>query len=168
MHRRSGKWKEATGWASLEGHWLRRKHFTPQVLTQIAERIAKSELDHTGELMVAIEAVSPAHEPDSRLRALEVFGRLRVWDTPLNTGVLLYLALDRHHMHIIADRGIAAPDELWQQVCDRLWASVGEKAYASGVLAAIDEIESILRTRSVALPEGVLNINDLPDRPILL
>src|SRR3546814_8439057 len=118
--------------------------------------------------MVAIEAVSPAHEPDSRLRALEVFGRLRVWDTPLNTVVLLYLALDRHHMHIIADRGIAAPDELWQQLCDRLWASVGEKAYASGVLAAIDEIESILRTRSVALPEGVLNINDLPDRPILL
>src|SRR3546814_19028453 len=77
-------------------------------------------------------------------------------DLPLNTGVLLYLALDRHHMHIIADRGIAAPDELWQQVCDRLLASFGEKAYASGVLAAIDEIESILRTRSVALPEGEL------------
>ena len=168
MQRRAGKWKEATGWASLEGHWLRRKHFTPQVLAKIAERIRESELDHTGELMVAIEAVSPAHEPDSRQRALEVFGRLRVWDTPLNTGVLLYLALDRHCIHIVADRGIAAPNDLWEQVCGRLQESLREKRYATGLLAAIDDIESILRTRSAALPQGGLHANDLPDGPVLL
>lgn len=168
VHQRSGKWKEATGWAALEGHWLRRRHFTSEVLGRIAERIAEGELDHTGELMVAIEAVSPVHEPDSLQRALEVFGRLRVWDTPLNTGVLLYLALDKHRMHIIADRGIAAPDDLWQQVCERLQGRFQQKNYVEGMLAAIDEIESILRTRSAALPDGAGRTNDLPDRPILL
>ncbi|MGB3288436.1 MAG: TPM domain-containing protein [Burkholderiaceae bacterium] len=168
MQKRAGKWKEATGWASLEGHWLRRKHFTPEVLDQIAERIRQGERDHAGELMVAIEAVSPIHEPDSRLRALEVFGRLRVWDTPLNTGVLLYLALDRHSLHIIADRGIAASDDLWEQVCGRLQESLRQKRYAPGLLAAIDEIEAILRTRSAPLPEGGLAANELPDQPVLL
>ena len=91
MGQQGGKWRELTGWSSIEGQWLRRKHFTPEVLAHIAERIRQAEQGHTGELVVAIEAVMPAHERNSRLRALEVFGRLGVWDTPLNTGVLLYI-----------------------------------------------------------------------------
>ena len=42
-----------TGLSGLEGHWLRAKHFTPAVLEQLAARIAESERDHTGELVVA-------------------------------------------------------------------------------------------------------------------
>lgn len=168
MRQDGGKWKEVTGWASLEGQWLRRKHFTPEVLAHIAERIKKSELDHTGELMVAIEAVSPAHERNSRYRALEVFGRLRVWDTPLNTGVLLYLALDKHRIEIIADRAVAAPDELWERVCGQLQARLQQKDYAVALLAAIDDIEALLRTRCPPLPQGVVNTNDLSNDPVLL
>ncbi len=168
MHRQHGKWKELTGWAGLEGHWLRRKHFTPEVLARIADRIKQSELDHTGELMVAIEAVSPAHEPNSHYRALEVFGRLRVWDTPLNTGVLLYLSLDRHRIEIIADRAIAAPDQLWEQICGQLQARLQHKDYCAGILAAIDGIEAILRTRCPSLPQGRDNTDDLPNGPVLL
>ncbi|MBB5216472.1 TPM domain-containing protein [Parapusillimonas granuli] len=166
--RRKGIWKEFTGWAGLEGQWLRRKHFSHETLAQIAERIRQSERDHTGELVVAVEAVTPAHVSGSEQRALEVFGRLRVWDTPLNTGVLLYLALDRHHIEIIADRGIAAPDDLWAQVCERLQAALREKQYAAGILAAVDDIEAILKTRSAPLPSGAGHVNDLPDEPVLL
>jgi len=137
--------KEMTGWASLEGQWLRRKHFTPDVLAAIAERIRECEKDHDGELVVAIEAVSPVHERDSHLRALEVFGRLKVWDTPRNTGLLLYLALDRHRIEIIADRGIDAGNHEWEAVCERLQARLAAKDYAPGILAAIDDIESIMR-----------------------
>lgn len=168
MRQNGGKWKEWTGWASVEGQWLRRKHFTPKVLADIADRIKKSELDHTGELMVAIEAVSPAHEPNSRQRALEVFGRLRVWDTPLNTGVLLYLSLDRHRLEIIADRAVAVPNELWEQVCAQLQARLQRKDYAGGILAAIDDIEALLRTRCPPLPQDQANTNDLPDEPVFL
>lgn len=168
MQGRHGKWKEFTGWASVEGQWLRRKHFTPEVLAHIAERIKQCEAHHTGELMVAVEAVSPAHEPDSRQRALEVFGRLRVWDTPLNTGVLLYLALDRHSIQIIADRGIAADSELWSQVCDRLQARLQRKDYAAGLLAAVQDIEDILVGRCPPLAVGQAGRNDLPDEPVLL
>lgn len=161
-------WKRFTGWSSLEGQWLRRKHFTAGVLADIAERIRLGEQTHAGELMLAIEAVSPEHEPDSRMRALEVFGRLRVWDTPLNTGVLLYLALDRHSIQIIADRGIAAPDDLWEQVSDRLQSRLQHKDYAAGVLAAVDDIEKILAERCPVVAGHGGNLNDLPNEPVLL
>lgn len=162
--------KEMTGWSSLEGQWLRRRHFTPEVLAAIAERIRDCERDHQGELVVAIEAVSPVHERDSRMRALEVFGRLRVWDTPANTGLLLYLALDRHRIELIADRGIAAESHEWEAVCARLQANLAEKAYASGILAAIEDIEAVMRRCCPGVPAegGSMAGDGLADDPVLL
>lgn len=163
--------KEMTGWSGLEGQWLRRRHFTPDVLAAIAERIRECERDHEGELVVAIEAVSPVHEPEPHMRALEVFGRLRVWDTPGNTGMLLYLALDKHRIEIIADCGIAAESAEWEAVCTRLQARLAEKAYAEGILAAIEDIESILRRccpASQPTDQGVEGDTGLANEPVLL
>ena len=168
MGRNRSIWKEYTGWASLEGHWLRRKHFTQECLQHIAGRIQTAEQSHTGELMVAIEAVSPGHEDNSHMRALEVFGRLRVWDTPWNTGVLLYLALDQHRIEIIADRGITAPNQAWTDVCERLQARLQAGDYVDGVLVAIDAIETLLGMYSPPVPKGEENRDDLPNKPVLL
>ena len=160
---RASGWKHITGWASIEGHLLRRRHFTPAVLEQIAERIAASERAHAGELMLAIEAVSPAHEPDSHARALEVFGKLRVWDTPLNTGVLLYLALDRHSIELIADRGVTAPADAWQGVCDRLRQNLQRGSYVEGVLMAVEDIEAICARHCP--PSGADSVNTTDAAP---
>lgn len=168
MRLKSGTWKTLTGWATLEGHLLRRRHFTADVLQRVAERIRDSERGHVGELMVAIEAVSPAHERDSHARALEVFGRLRVWDTPRNSGVLLYLALDRHHIEIIADRGVAAPDADWQAVCGQLQARLRRGDYIEGLLAAVDAIEQVCARHCAPAPPGEAGLNDLPDEPVML
>jgi len=160
-------WKQLTGWATLEGQILRRRHFTPAVLERIAQRISECERSHTGELMLAIEAVSPGHEPDSHARALEVFGKLRVWDTPQNTGVLLYLALDRHRIELIADRGIAASNDEWETVSRRLQQSLRQGAYVDGMLAAVEDIEQICERYCPPL-DVADNTNELPDRPVLL
>lgn len=157
-----------TGVLSLEGYWLRRKHFHDEALQRIAEHIRQCETHHAGELMVAIEAIMPAHEPDSRLRALEVFGRLRTWDTPLNTGVLLYLALDKGRIEIIADRGIDATPDAWQRVCVSLQQRLAHGEYLSGVLGAIDEIEVVLRQGCPAVTDSSRQVNALPDAPVLL
>ncbi|HEU0229113.1 MAG TPA: TPM domain-containing protein [Burkholderiaceae bacterium] len=169
MRHDGGKWKEWTGWAFVEGHWLRRKHFTKPFLDEVARRIAEGERAHPGELMLAIEAVSPGHERDTRLRALEVFGRLRVWDTPGNSGVLLYMALDRHSIELVADRGVPVPDDQWAQVCANLRTDLQFGRYTDGVLAAIDAIEAKLAEHCPRLP-GVQGggINALDDRPVLL
>lgn len=161
-------WKEVTGVAGLEGHWLRRKYFSPAVLQALAERIHASEAGHTGELVLAVEAVSPLHEPDSHARALEVFGRLRVWDTPQNTGVLLYLALDRHHIQVIADRGVTVPDAAWEQVCEQLRHDFRNRRYAEGLNASIDAIEALLRQHTPAAPEGAPPGHTLSNQPVML
>ncbi len=157
-----------TGLAALEGHWLRHRHFGDALLARVAERIRQSEAGHTGELMIAIEAVSPTHEGDSGLRALEVFGRLRAWDTPLNTGVLLYLALDRHAIHIIADRGIRAENTQWAAICDGLREQLRQGKFEDALFMAIDDIEAVLAGACPPLPEGAVNTNDLSNRPVLL
>ena len=37
-----------------------------------------------------------------------MFGKLRVWDTAHNNGVLIYLLLAEHAIEIVADRGLNA------------------------------------------------------------
>lgn len=161
-------WKTVTGMARLHGYWLRRTYFHDAALTQITEHIRQSETQHSGELMVALEGTMPSHESDSRLRALEVFGRLHVWDTPLNTGVLLYLALDQGRIEIVADRGINATPADWQAVCLALQQRLTAKEYLSGVLEAIDAIEAILRHGCPAVPHTDAKPNLLPDDPVVL
>lgn len=167
MRQQRRGWKQLTGWANLEGHLLRRRHFTPAVLDRIAQRIQECEQAHSGELMLAIEAVSPPHEADSHIRALEVFGKLRVWDTPHNTGVLLYLALDRHSIQLIADRGVAAPDAEWQKICERLQQKLLCGAYVEGMLEAVDGIEQVC-ARYCPPSDAPGGSNQLPDQPVLL
>lgn len=162
------RWQALVGWDQLQGQWLRRKHFTARALARIAAHISSSELRHTGELMVAVEGVSPGHEHDSRMRALEVFGRLHTWDTPLNTGVLLYLALDKRSIQIIADRGIAAHESAWADVCSQLQIRFQQGEFIEGVLSAIDAIEQILQVSCPPLTAGQTHHNDLPDMPVLL
>ncbi|MBX6964815.1 TPM domain-containing protein [Alcaligenes faecalis] len=164
----SMNWKELSGWASVQGQWLRRRHFNAEMLGHLAEQIRKSEENHSGELVVAIEAVLPAHEADSAQRALEVFGRLRVWDTPLNSGVLLYLALGQRRIHIIADRGIKADPAQWAQICQKLEKDLASREYLSGLLAAVSAIETILQQGAPAQTSGVAAVNALPDEPVLL
>ncbi|HLR77645.1 MAG TPA: TPM domain-containing protein, partial [Burkholderiaceae bacterium] len=161
-------WKTWTGMARLEALWLRRKHFHDDALARIAAHISQSETQHTGELMVAIETITPPHEPDSRTRALEVFGRLRTWDTPLNTGVLLYLSLDKGRIEIIADRGIRATPDQWQQVCLTLQQRLARGDYMPGLLHAIDLIEQILREGCPSQAEAGESANLLPDDPVML
>ncbi len=164
----SNTWKNLTGWASVEGQWLRRRHFNAEVLAHLAEQIRKSEQNHSGELVVAIEAVLPSHEADSAQRALEVFGRLRVWDTPQNSGVLLYLALDQRRIHIIADRGIKAEPAQWEQICRQLQQDLAAREYLSGLLTAVASIEQVLQQGAPACSGGAAPGNALPDEPVLL
>ncbi|MFC3865161.1 TPM domain-containing protein [Alcaligenes aquatilis] len=163
----SVNWKELSGWASVHGQWLRRRYFNAEMLGHLAEQIRKGEEDHSGELVVAIEAVLPAHEADSAQRALEVFGRLRVWDTPLNSGVLLYLALGQRRIHIIADRGIQADPVQWAQICRQLEKDLASREYLSGLLGAVSAIEAVLQKGAPTQTPGAAG-NALPDEPVLL
>lgn len=154
------------GWPQWQGRRLARHHFQASQLEQIAAQIEQSEQGHTGEIVVAIEAVSPQHETNTYLRALEVYGRLKVWDSPLNSGVLLYITLDRRCIELIADRGISAPPRAWQQICSQLEKQFKQGHYLPAVLQAIEQIGHLLQEHAPHLPEP--EDNHLDNWPVLL
>ncbi|HZF84626.1 MAG TPA: TPM domain-containing protein, partial [Burkholderiaceae bacterium] len=87
-----------------------RRALPPEALARIGERVAASERRHTGQIRVCIEAGLPwsyiRRDAPARQRAITLFGKLRVWDTAQNNGVLIYLLLAEHAIEIVADRGI--------------------------------------------------------------
>lgn len=169
MHPVVGKFLRVVGWSNLHGRWLQSRHFPPEVMQRLAQRITESETRHAGELVLAIEQALPDSQPDSAARALEVFGRLRVWDTPRHTGVLLYLCLGDHRIELVADRGVAVPKDEWSVLCASLQASLARGEFEAGLLAAIAGIEERLAYRCPNEAGGKAHAeNHLPDAPVKL
>lgn len=147
--------------------------FPPDRLERIAAAIAASEARHTGEICFAVEAALPVrlalvgHRP--RDRAVEVFTRLRVWDTEANNGVLVYMLLADRAIEIVADRGFngRVGDEEWAALCDGLREAMRNGDTEGGVMRAIDGISALLE-RHFPRPAGYVDSNELPDRPQLL
>lgn len=165
-HQVAGNWMYKVGLGHYHGAYLRKKYFPDDFLAHLTERIYNSETKHAGELVVAIEV--QIHDPDltNRERALEVFGRLHVWDTPHDTGVLLYIGLDRHAIEIISDRGVAVSNEQWQAICNKLGESFARQEFQVGIEQAIVEIETLLEQACGDLPIDADNI--LPNAPVIL
>lgn len=167
-HPVAGKWLKWLDLDSVHGWWLRRKHFHTGFMKEITEQIRLSEeKHHHGELVIGIEAVMPSHVKNSAERALEVFGRLRVWDTPHNTGVLLYIALDRHKIEIIADKGLKMADHEWKAICSALELRFSEDKYQEGLTEAVIGLEAIL-VKYCGQQGGDNGSNYLPDAPVML
>ena len=139
-------------------------------LRRIEGRVASSERAHTGELRVCVEAGLPLsylwRGASARDRAIAMFGKLRVWDTEHNNGVLIYLLLAERRIEIVADRGITrqVPEHTWQDISDAMGAAFKGGDYARGLLDAVDRVGALLAQH---FPANVsqLNPNELPDRP---
>ncbi len=84
---------------------------------EIVEAIRMAEKETSGEIRVHIEKTTSKVPFD---RALEVFHLLKMDETQLKNGVLIYLAVDNHKFVICGDKGI---DEL---VSDDFWVSTKE------------------------------------------
>ena len=146
------------------------------VLARLQARIAASEARHSGEIRLCVEAGLPNSyllRPDStpallRQRALALFGRLRVWDTEHNNGVLIYLCLAERAIELVADRGVnrLVPPSEWEQVVRQLGSALQQGALEPGLNAAVDAVGAVL-SQHFALSAGQQNPNELPDAPVV-
>lgn len=141
-------------------------------LQRVQARVAASEQHHSGEIRVCVEAGLPLsylwRDADARERAVTMFGKLRVWDTEHNNGVLIYLLLADHRIEIVADRGLnrhVNPAQ-WQQIMHTMRESFRAGQFEAGLNAAVDAVDALLATH-FALGEGQVNPNELPDAPHL-
>ncbi len=104
----------------------------------------------------------------ARERAVAMFGKLRVWDTEHNNGVLIYLLLAEHAIEIVADRGLdrhVAPAE-WQAIVARMGSAFREHRFEDGLTQALEEVSALLVAHFPAAGGGA-NPNELPDEPVL-
>ncbi len=142
-------------------------------LDRLAARVAASEQQHAGEIRICIEAGLPwsyiRRDATARDRALTLFGKLRVWDTEHNNGVLIYLLLAEHAIELIADRGLNARigSEHWAGITAELSRTLSERRFEEGLNQAIDALSAVLAThfpREGDTPKS----NELPDAPVML
>ena len=142
-------------------------------LDRIEARVAASERHHTGEIRVCVEAGLPLsylrRDAPVRERAVMMFGKLRVWDTEHNNGVLVYLLLAEHAIEIVADRGLnrRVSAAQWQAIVDGLRQSLRDGRFEEGLVEAIRAVEALLAEHFP--PEaGSVPRNELPDAVVVL
>jgi uncharacterized membrane protein len=132
--------------------------------------VATSERHHSGEIRVCVEAGLPLsylwRGASARERAITMFGKLRVWDTEHNNGVLIYLLLAEHAIEIVADRGLNAhvSHAEWARVVSGMRDAFRAGRYEEGLNAAIDAVDAVL-ARHFAVDAAAANPNELPDAP---
>ena len=121
-----------------------------EALARLERRIAASEQRHSGEVRICVEAALPSsylwRHASPRERAISMFGKLRVWDTEHNNGVLIYLLLAEHAIELVADRGLNRHVDArhWQEMVEHLRAALRGGRYEDGLTSALEEVSAVL------------------------
>ena len=148
-----------------------KRAFPRAALDAIERVIAAQEQRHRGELRFVVEGGMPMLPflagRTARERAIEVFSRLRIWDTEDNAGVLIYLLLADRRVEIVADRGIDARvgDAAWDAICREMQSEFAAGRFEAGAILGIEAISDLIATH---FPPGDENPNELPDTPVVL
>ena len=158
------------------GDALVRDSFPESVLHKLTSSVKSSEARHSGEIRILIEGGLPnsylwrddALEQIVRSRALAQFGKLGVWDTANNNGVLIYVLLAEHAIEIVDDRGLNSlvSHDRWQHILQAMRDAFRQGQFESGLDLAVDAVSRLL-VAHFPLAAGEHNPNELPDQPLI-
>lgn len=160
-------------WRRIAAHLWQDERDTRRVLgvpaqQRLHDRIAASERGHSGEIRVCVEGGLPWsylwRRASARERAVTMFGKLRVWDTEHNNGVLIYLLLAEHRIELVADRGLTrqVDQAQWDALAAAMSSAFKNGQVETGLAQAIDTVGAWMH-RHFALAEGQTERNELPD-----
>jgi uncharacterized membrane protein len=145
--------------------------FPPEAMKAIEKAISEEERRHGGQLRVAVEASLPVsalvHGVGSRQRAIGWFGRLGVWDTEHNAGVLIYLLLADRRVELVADRGIHSKvgTAAWEAICGEMQQEFARGQFERGAVIGVRAVSDLLAAH---FPPTGGGRNELPDKPVVL
>lgn len=156
--------------------WQVSHHFSRGALRNIEDAIEASEKAHEGELCFVVEAGLHPYEilfkKTPRKRAIELFGRLNVWDTENNNGVLVYLLLADRDVEIVADRGIhqRVGHDGWEAICHEMEVMFRRGEFEAGVLHGIARIGEVLEKHFPFTKNKTVKKrrNEISNKPIIL
>jgi TPM domain len=149
-----------------------RRATPPELLARLERLTAASEERHTGEIRICIEAGLPMsylwRDATPRERAVAMFGKLHVWDTAQNNGVLIYVLLAERAIEIIADRAVsrAIHPGFWQDAVSQMSQHFKRGDYERGLTQALEEISALLVQQFPADAKQD-NLNELTNQPVV-
>ena len=125
----------------------------------IQSAIAEAELNTSGEIRVHIDDKCPVAPVE---KAIEVFEKLKMHETELRNGVLIYVAVKDHKLAIVGDQGIndAVADNFWDEIKNNLIESFKKGLYAEGLSDCIKSAGMQLKAH---FPYQSDDINELSD-----
>lgn len=123
---------------------MAKQYFSKAEQDQIVAAINTAEMATSGEIRVHIEERCPN---DPLERAKEVFYQLKMDQTKLQNGVVIYLALLDKKLAILGDIGIhnIVHDEFWQAEKDLMLSYFVQGKFTEGLVQAIAKIGEKLK-----------------------
>jgi uncharacterized membrane protein len=135
------------------------KFFSKEQKERIIQQIKDAEKETSGEIRVHLES---SCKDDALNRAMTVFQKLKMHETQLRNGTLIYLAIKDRKFAIYGDKGIneVVPDNFWQDVKDKMRQQFVEDKFTEGITTGIEQVGQKLKT---FFPYQQDDINELPD-----
>jgi uncharacterized membrane protein len=147
------------------------RRFPRAALEAIEAAIADAERGTSAEIRFAIETALDLpelwHDKPPRECAAETFAQLRVWDSELRNGVLIYVLVADHDVEIVADRAAAArigPQE-WERACELIETHFRAGRFREGAVAGVAAVGALLASH---FPAGDTPREEQPNRPSVL
>ena len=147
-----------------------RRRFSDAVDAGIAAAIAAAEARSSAEIRFVIETALDIPElwagVTPRERALQVFSQLRVWDTELRNGVLIYVLAADRDVEIVVDRAAfrISPVE-WEGACKLMEGHFRAGRFEEGAVAGVAAVGELLARE---FPARGRDRDELPNQPSLL
>jgi uncharacterized membrane protein len=135
------------------------KFLTREEEQQIVLAIQSAEHQTSGEVRVHIESLCKGNVLD---RAAGLFKSLKMHETALRNGVLIYLSTDNRKFAIIGDAGINAvvPEGFWNDVKELMVSNFSKGEMVKGFVLGIGKVGEKLKE---FFPYRQDDVNELPD-----
>ena len=148
-----------------------KRYFNKMDQYAIAQAVMEAEYGHAGEIQVVIEGNIPSNQAyyqNTQMRARQLFAELGVWDTELNSGILLYLNLCEQKVEIVIDRGIQKETDqtVWDEICLKMTEQLSKHQYREAVMAGVFNIGDVLN--NFYAQSTIDQQNELSNNPIIL
>jgi uncharacterized membrane protein len=137
------------------------KFLSPEENEKVVNAIRQAEQITSGEIRVFVESRCRFVNPLDR--AAEIFYGLKMENTELRNGVLVYVALKDKQLAMFADEGIyqKAGKEFWNQEVRTMLSHFNKENYGEGLARVVSETGAVLATHFPA--DAGKNKNELPD-----
>lgn len=126
---------------------------------QVVDAVAAAELNTSGEIRIHLDKWC---KTDPLFKARNIFDHLKMTETKLRNGVLVYVAVKEKKFAIVGDEGIdsVVPDNFWESTKDIMSSKFQEGSVADGISLGVEEIGVQLKK---FFPYQSDDVNELPD-----